>query len=327
MIGNELSLTELIKSQNRDLFDQSILTFHNSIDGSLEAFKNEINTQFVIHSQKGYPQSSVTTQMMRDAFVAGADICIPLDADEFLPFTSRNQLEFFLLPYVSKFDFIEIPWRNCFPSPFPISPMADNLKYAHAHSNVRKTIVFRSAFEKDASLRLSQGSHMIMSNAEMRGTIVSDNYLIHIPFRSQIHYARKMLQGAVVMYEENEHDLSDQWMDGAKRPFLTQEELMLQALDYGQDLCVKHSALYSQELFTTGIEVYNERDDVTSFNLVMEEYWGRISDVLASVPGTEFSVLEIKQIERRLKKQKLKQSIIKRVKQALGWGRTNRIEG
>lgn len=136
MIGNELSIAGLIKKQNIKLFDQSFLTFHNSFDGTRELFEQEPFTQVAVSSLTGYPQSTITTQMLRQAFAEGSDVCIPLDADEFLPFGNRKQFENFLEPYIEKYDYIEVSWRNCAPEAFPISNNLDNLKYAHPFSKV-----------------------------------------------------------------------------------------------------------------------------------------------------------------------------------------------
>ena len=302
MIGNELSFAGLIRNQNFRLFDQNYLTFHNSFDGTREQFEQEPNTQITISNSSGYPQATLTSGLLRKAFIDGADVCIPLDADEFLPFNDRKQLENFLEPYIGNYDYLKISWRNCAPAEFPISGNLDNLKYAHPNSNIHKVFVFKSAFEKDQKLGLSQGNHLISSNVELKGIHPKETYLIHIPFRSQLHYAQKMLQGAAVMFDENEHDLSDQWIDGAKQPFLSQEDLIGIALDYGEPICHVHELLYNQDTIFEEADAFNDSVDIVSFNLVMQKYWSRINSMLASVPDTSFNALEIKQIKRRLVK-------------------------
>jgi hypothetical protein len=315
MIGNELSFAGLIMNQNVRFFDQNYLTFHNSFDGTLEQFEQEPNTQITISNLTGYPQSTLTSGLLGKAFIDGADVCIPLDADEFLPFKDRQQLENFLEPYIGNYDYLKISWRNCAPVEFPISPNLDNLKYAHPHSNIHKVFVFRSAFEKDEKLELSQGNHLIASKVELKGVHSRETYLIHIPFRSQLHYAQKVLQGAAVMFDENEHDLSDQWIDGAKQPFLTHEELMRVALDYGEPICKEHNHLYDQNRIFEKENIFQDSGDIISFNLVMQKYWSRINNMLASVPDTSFNALEIKQIKRRLAKFNSWQLIVLRVKE------------
>lgn len=313
MIGNELSLAGLIMKQNNRLFDQSYLTFHNSFDGTRELFEKEPNTQVKVTNLAGYPQSTLTNGLLEQAFIEGADVCIPLDADEFLPFTDRKQLENFLEPYIANFDYLEISWRNCAPLEYPISGNLDNLKYAHPYSNIHKVFVFKSAFEKSQKLELSQGSHLISSNVELKGIHSMETYLIHVPFRSQLHYAQKMLQGAAVMFDENEHDLSDQWIDGAKRPFLSQGDLIRVALDYGEPICNAHEHLYDQNSSFEETDVFNDSLDIVSFNLVMQKYWDRINSMFASVQDTSFNALEIKQINRRLVKFNAWQFIVLRL--------------
>lgn len=302
MIGNELPLAGLIMKQNNRLFDQSYLTFHNSFDGTRELFEKEPNTQVKVTDLAGYPQSTLTNGLLEQAFIEGADVCIPLDADEFLPFTDRKQLENFLEPYIANFDYLEISWRNCAPLEYPISGNLDNLKYAHPYSNIHKVFVFKSAFEKSQKLELSQGNHLISSNVELMGIHAKEAYLIHIPFRSQLHYAQKMLQGAAAMFDENEHDLSDQWIDGVKQPFLSQGDLIRIAFDYGEPICNTHEHLYEQYTIFEESDAFNHSAEIVSFNLVMQKYWSRIKSMFASVPDTSFSALEVKQLNRRLAK-------------------------
>lgn len=314
MLGSELSLIPLIVRQNAVLFDDIIVTFHNSIDGSREILESEPSTRIRTTSSQGYPQSTLTSQMLRDAFQAGADVCFPIDADEFLPFNERFQLEDFLKPYIEKFDYLEIRWRNCAPTSFPISSNLDNLKYAHPYASVRKVIVFRSAFEKDENLELSQGNHLVKSKVELKGVLVDGAYLLHIPFRGQLHYARKMLQGAAVMFEEEKHDLSDQWIDGAQRPYISEREVSEIAFDYGQFGCHGHTELYDQERIFGDATIFQASDELISYNLVMEKYWNTISKMLASVPSTSYSALQLKQLERRVTKFNVLNSVFAKIK-------------
>lgn len=317
MLGSELSLIPLIVQQNAILFDDSIITFHNSFDGSREILESEPSTRIRTTSLQGYPQSTISSQMLRDSFKAGADVCFPLDADEFLPFNDRLQLEDFLKPYIGKLDYLEIRWRNCAPTSFPISSKLDNLKYAHAYASVRKVIVFRSAFEKDENLELSQGNHLVKSKVELKGALADDEYLLHIPFRGQLHYARKMLQGAAVMFEEEKHDLSDQWIDGAQRPYISERELSEIAFDYGQTGCNEHAKLYDQTPIFGDATIFQESCEVISYNLVMEKYWNVISKMLAGVPSTSYSALQLKQLERRMTKFKVLNFVLARVREIL----------
>lgn len=314
MIGNELPLANMIMMQNELLFDWNILTFHNSVDGIRNFFEEANKTKVIVNKERGYPQSSISSKMMLDAFLNDADVCIPLDADEFLPFHSKSELEEFLRPFVSRYDFIEVPWRNCSAFPSPMASRVDNLKYAHSQSRVSKVIVFRSAFEKDNQLKLSQGNHLVSSSEHLEGIRVSDSFIIHIPFRSQLHYAKKMLQGAASMFEEKEHDLSDQWIDGAKKPFLSQAELNRESLDYGDIVCLEHSELLPQQMYLMDAKVYDESTEVISFNAVMEEYWSQIVKIFSTTSSSSLSSLEVKQLNRRLAKQRLTARVIRKFK-------------
>jgi hypothetical protein len=302
MIGNELSFSSIVRLHTENLFDQSYFTFHNSFDGTKECFDQTPNIKIRVSNEKGYPQATISNQMLREAFSSGADVCIPLDADEFLPFENQADLKQFLEKFLGKYDYILIPWRNCAPDQFPINSNFSNLKYSHEFSSVHKVIVFKSAFEKDPNLQLSQGNHLIRSQQNLKWKIAENCHLVHIPFRSQLHYARKMLQGASIMFEEKKHDLSDHWIDGAKKPFISNEELFEISMDYGEKSCTSHPLeSWRTQGFILGAE-YFEQDEVITFNKVMAAHWEGISAMLGSVNKSDRTALEFAQLQRRLEK-------------------------
>ena len=301
MIGNELALADAIRKHSLKFFDHAYFAFQNSQDGTMSRISSHRNFEMTTVSAVGYPQSTVVSNLINQAFKDGADAVIPLDADEFLSNQDSIELKNYLTKFESKVDFILIPWRNLAPKQYPINKNFQDLYFAHNFSEVHKVIILKSAYEKGFEIEVSQGSHHLVNSNLYTGSKSNDVFIYHLPFRSQLHYSRKMLQGAAAMYRESNHDLSDDWINGAANAFISESELKNLAFDYGSTSCnVNHESIKVAELSIDA--EYSEILELKSFLETMPLYWRDVLRMFEKVPSTDYSALELKMIERRLRK-------------------------
>ena len=97
MVRNEADVVEAFVRHNLRALDRLLVVDHRSDDGTrdiLAALAREGLPLTVEHEEgAAQRQSAVTTRLARAAFAAGADIVVPVDADEFLKVPSRAALE------------------------------------------------------------------------------------------------------------------------------------------------------------------------------------------------------------------------------------------
>ena len=97
MVRNEADVVEAFVRHNLRTLDRLLVVDHRSDDGTrdiLAALVRE-GLPLVVEHEEGAAQrqSEVTTRLARAAFAAGADVVLPVDADEFLKVPSRAALE------------------------------------------------------------------------------------------------------------------------------------------------------------------------------------------------------------------------------------------
>ncbi len=219
MFANELPISDAFLDQVDEFADSSFFVAHNSNDGTLEQIRSRANSKIYdvkIQTESGYSQSRIMTSLMQQAFRNGADVVIPLDFDEFIPFDSRDALIDFLS--IKNIDVLYWYWRNVWPSEFGNTEMfRQNFFYSHKKSNFTKSIIFKSAFMKDPEVRLSQGSHQVMSDLDLIQNWNNNHQLIHIPIHGYFHYTQKILTGAARVYSANLGPFGGHWDLHAQR--------------------------------------------------------------------------------------------------------------
>lgn len=302
MLGNEISLLPAFINHAEALFDSHSFVVHNSVDRTLEEMKVRFPASVAALNVDGYPQSTIMTQLMLEAFESGVDVVIPLDADEFLPFSSKDQLNEFLSENEAV-DVLELPWRNYSVKEFPLHKDMTNLVYSHPFSKVHKSIIFRSAFVKDSQIALTQGNHSLVTSKLLNVKKENEKFIIHVPIRDPLQYAQKNIHGASAYLQETTHDLSDDWVNGALDPFPKEDDLISMSLDYGNLKCLNsHISLNQIESYPWMSCGFDESKQKDSFLAVMNVDWHKLKDMYAHSDTDYISSLEMKILKQRLKK-------------------------
>jgi ubiquinone/menaquinone biosynthesis C-methylase UbiE/glycosyltransferase involved in cell wall biosynthesis len=204
LVKNEGDIISAWMSHICSLFDIVYIVDHLSTDGTrqflLELSKTYNNVQVFSFDQLGYFQAEITNYLAEIASREYPDSWIfPVDADEFLSFTSRAE---FLsrIKNIPKDRILKLSWKNCVPkcliedSQFTydtpcLIPMSQSIYY--------KVAIHSSGFINE-NWRFCQGSHGVKNNS---GIMVEGNNLaylvdlLHIPIRGLDHFALKCSQG------------------------------------------------------------------------------------------------------------------------------------
>jgi hypothetical protein len=302
MIGNEISLLPAFINHAESLFDSHSFVVHNALDGSFEKLVDRFPNSVSYLNSDGYPQSTVMTKLMTDAFESGVDVVIPLDADEFLPFSRKERLDEYIRSNDSV-DVLELPWRNFSVKSFPLDKDMMNLVYSHDFSKVYKSVIFKSAFLKDPMISLTQGNHSLISRKNLNIKRETKVFIIHVPIRDPLHYAQKNIHGASTYLHESSHDLSDDWVNGALEAFPGVDYLISKSLDYGDANCNKdHNSLKQIEFFSWMKNGFDEDKQKDSFLAVMNADWNKLRKMYSNSNYDETSSLEMKILKHRLMK-------------------------
>ncbi|WP_181872406.1 class I SAM-dependent methyltransferase [Phyllobacterium bourgognense] len=199
MMRNESPILEAFLDQAAEFFDALYLVDHSSSDNSVEiaTHRKMDGLQLFNLISAGYPQSEIATFFARRVFEnPGADYLFFLDCDEFLPFTNRSELEDFLVAN-SSYDVIELPWLNICPESLNGGNIFGQPFTQAAHpSPILKVVLSRRAFDKSEQLKVYQGYHGVEAKGcDLATTRPAKTYLLHIPIRSRVQIAFKLVSG------------------------------------------------------------------------------------------------------------------------------------
>jgi hypothetical protein len=231
MFANEAAIAPAFLDQANEFADALLMTAHNSFDATQEIVQARRNRQDIVLAENynpQYVQSQIMTDQMQRAFLDhGADVVVPLDFDEYLPFDSRQSFEHFLSSL--QCDIVELKWRNLAPSDLGNPNLfSSGFYFRHNSGRFKKVIVMRSAFLKDGEIRLSQGSHHVVTAQRLTLHQEKIHKLLHIPIHGRFHYRQKMLLGAARIWLGNHGALGGHWTSHAEMA-LTRSDLDLKS--------------------------------------------------------------------------------------------------
>jgi hypothetical protein len=279
MHANEFPVSQAFFAQAQLLFDFGFIISHNSYDRTVSNLPG--NCEQIFNESAGYQQSSIISEFAKKALIdKGADVVIPLDFDEFLPFKTKAELEEYLLNVPKEYDCIKINWRNLVPSDFSNKDMfRRDFYYAHEKSQVSKIIVFKDIIKTHPNFQISQGSHTVFSERIIRFYIENKFRLLHIPIQGPFQFAQKVLLGASVVAEGQLEDQGDHWVRHSLEPFQTSENLKNIAFDYGDSPCEFH-----ENIFKSDFDFVHLKSDFIgefeSFAKSIKGNWNKISSNL-----------------------------------------------
>ncbi len=210
MVRNEADIIRVFARHVLALFDEIVIVDHRSDDGTAEylAAVAEANPRVEILrlEEPSYIQSVTMTHVVRDRpQLRDADWVFFLDADEFLPFAGRHDLEQALDRFRSC-PVISMRWQNLIPetywdseislhdeTPFLVPPVP---------SPFRK-VAFQPARVPLERIVVAQGNHALVEtlNGLELPVFDADFELLHLPVRSVDQIVLKLTQG-VLAYQK-----------------------------------------------------------------------------------------------------------------------------
>ncbi|MEO1990417.1 MAG: glycosyltransferase family 2 protein [Pirellulales bacterium] len=201
MIKNEKSVIETFCGHAIDLFDRIVLVDHRSTDGTAEFIQQLADrfpqVEFFIFDEAGYFQSELMTWLVRNVVDRETSGWVFfLDADEFLPFETREEFDRELLAY-SSFPVISLPWLNLVPLEMGSGQIAGGrfLKPPTRSRNCK--IAFQPNRIPLDEVLVAQGNHELLIDVlPVRAFPAEEAFsLYHLPIRTKKQLREKILQG------------------------------------------------------------------------------------------------------------------------------------
>lgn len=204
MVKNEADIIKLFASHLLALFDDIVIVDHQSEDGTGEFLKALAKSfprvQVLNLREPSYIQSVTMTHVMREhPSVRCADWVFFLDADEFLPFQSREEFHVALTEH-QRCPIITIPWINVIPAHYwtGVVTLCDETEFfmPPSHSPFHKIAFQPNRLNVDRVV-VAQGNHTLittLNGLEMR-SFAANFHLFHVPVRSVDQILLKLNQG------------------------------------------------------------------------------------------------------------------------------------
>ncbi len=202
---NEEDILEASVRHNLRVLDAITVVDHASTDATpaiLASLAAEgLPIEPVRHEALAYEQSKITTGHARRLLAAGADLCIPLDADEFLRMPSRAAFERTVAaadPAVH----LALPWLTYLPD-FDAPDIVAGLRRARRKPvefhDVYKVAVRRTFLDSPGAV-VARGNHAVVPEGEPvenpHALVPPDVAAVaHVPVRTVEQYTAKMIVG------------------------------------------------------------------------------------------------------------------------------------
>ena len=199
MVKNEADIIESFARHALTFADALIVADHHSTDETraiLRKLADEgMSVETTVYDGEGHDQSEVVTRLMRRAIsVYGADVIVPLDADEFIVSTTDRSVRE-TLGIISSDNVYFIPWVDY----ALVSPETDKDKFVLARPAMRhkepkhlpKIIVGAGAATRQ-HLIIQQGNHSAISSDATNDTgEVGDNVMLRLDGIHSAHFPRR----------------------------------------------------------------------------------------------------------------------------------------
>jgi len=249
LVRNEEDVIEASIRHNLRSLDALCVVDHGSDDATPEILAALVREGLPIDVRRDdsieLRQGAVTTAGARRIFADGADLCIPIDADEFLRMPSRERFE----AIVSAADparHLVMPWLTYLPALDAPGDIVARLRRARRKADERHglyKVIVRRSFLDTPDARIDVGNHRVraedatagVAHEALPGEIAA---LAHVPIRSVGQFTAKIAVGclALRLADEGTNGLSFHWHEEfdalvAGRP-LTNERLKAIAANY-----------------------------------------------------------------------------------------------
>ena len=202
MIRNEKSIIETFCAHTSSLFDRVILIDHLSSDGTREyiALLSErcSNIEYYCFDEPGYYQSELmtwTASHLVDKKMPGWVFF--LDADEFLPFKSKEEFDRKLAEF-SHFPVVSMPWLNLVPLDMESGRVIDEFFLKPPKPSHHHKVAFQPSCIPSDDYYIAQGNHVLfMRNKSSKVKFPAKNSfpIYHLPIRTKHQLREKILYG------------------------------------------------------------------------------------------------------------------------------------
>ena len=201
MLRNEIDIVPTFLAHLGALFDYALLMDHGSSDGTgsllAVACDSRPGWRYWAIDLVGNHQQVVANFALRWLLDhTDADFVLPLDADEFIDVPDREALQASLRTVDGHGLAGRFHWRNCMPIEAAETLDFDTpLLLADAPSPFPKAVVPRTLARAIPDIVLGKGAHVIRSAEPIAYRDLGN--LLHVPFRSQGQFCRKIIDGAL----------------------------------------------------------------------------------------------------------------------------------
>lgn len=201
MVKNEKNIMETFCAHALSLFDRIILVDHLSTDGTREYIKL-ISTkhsciEYYSFEETGYYQSELMTWIARNvAHDEMSGWVFFLDADEFLPFKSKEEFDR-KLSDLSFFPVISMPWLNLIPLNMDSGRVIGEFFLKPPKSSCHCKIAFQPNLIPLDDYVVAQGNHSLLMGSEFSQRLPVKNAfpIYHLPIRTKQQLREKILHG------------------------------------------------------------------------------------------------------------------------------------
>ncbi|SFW40485.1 glycosyltransferase family 2 protein [Nitrosovibrio sp. Nv17] len=202
MVRNERDILEAFCAHALSLFDRIILVDHLSSDGTREYIRllsdSHPKVECYFFDEPGYYQSELMTYVAQNL----VDREMPgwvffLDADEFLPFRSREAFDS-RLAELAAFPVISMPWLNLIPLDMECGKIEDQLFLGPPRPSRHRKIAFQPSRVPPADYFIAQGNHALFlgDRSTKIGLPARSGFpLYHLPIRTRRQLHSKILCG------------------------------------------------------------------------------------------------------------------------------------
>lgn len=212
MIRNEKAILETFCAHASSLFDRIILIDHLSSDGTREYIKllseKCSNIEYYSFDEPGYYQSELmtwTASHLVDKKMPGWIFF--LDADEFLPFRSKDEFDR-KLSELSQFPVISMPWLNLVPLDMESGGVIDEFFLKPPKPSRHHKIAYQPSRIPSDDYFIAQGNHILFlgnRSSKVKFPAKSSFPIYHLPIRTK-HQLREKISYGVDSYQRMGRD-------------------------------------------------------------------------------------------------------------------------
>ncbi|SCX47637.1 glycosyltransferase family 2 protein [Nitrosospira sp. Nsp1] len=202
MIRDEKGILETFCAHALSLFDRIILIDHLSSDGTREYIKllseKHSNIEYYFFDEPGYYQSELMTWAAKNLVNNKAPGWVFfLDADEFLPFKSKEEFDRKLSQFGSS-PVIFMPWLNLVPLDMESGNVINQFFLKPPKPSRHRKIAFQPNLIPSSDYFIVQGNHafFIGTNSSKVKFPAKESFPIyHLPIRTKRQLQKKILNG------------------------------------------------------------------------------------------------------------------------------------